>query len=625
MKKVLLILGFSAGVGLYMLHAQESMSPLPIDNALEELDSDAARSLLDEDAIVNADMLPQDEQGENAAGLLLESDTSQSSDESSDQKPQDTKISAKDNALAQELEGDVPFITPTDSNMTFDIEKKRQAVQAMVERGIKTFEKESLDTACNLFSHSRDYIQGGLYLFLLNMNGTMLAHGEDQSLIWNNMIDAADVLGNKFIYNIIEKAKKGGGWTSYQWRNSTKVSYVQLVEKNGQSYVVGSGYYPQSLQESVVNLVQSAVALFNNVKQQGYAVTSAFGQMNYPGGGFSRGNLYLYALDFEGNIVVQADRPGLIGVNALNYKDDNGVYVNQEIINKLKKSPKGVWVEYISKRAQKRAYAQKVEGNDGKEYFIACGYYPELGSKTVEDLVNKGYRYMKSHGKSRAQDEFSDRSASQFRLGDLNLVVFDTKAKVVAHGWRSDLVNSSLWNKQDDDGVYYIRNMIQSATKEGSWFNAKVNNTFESTYVRKIDLGSNVFIIASTYFPVSKPEAMTLLAESGALFLKNNPREIAFEEFKSGSGRFTRGDLQLVVVDTAGLCYVYGDDDDLVWRNIIGLKDDDGRAFIKMFIDQSEKGPLAVKIKLNGSSKVNYVVPVEKDGKRYIVSSGFYQ
>ena len=36
MKKLLLVVGLCSGIGLYMLHAQEGKSPLPIDNVLEK-------------------------------------------------------------------------------------------------------------------------------------------------------------------------------------------------------------------------------------------------------------------------------------------------------------------------------------------------------------------------------------------------------------------------------------------------------------------------------------------------------------------------------------------------------------------------------------------------------------
>ena len=118
---------------------------------------------------------------------------------------------------------------------------------------------------------------------------------------------------------------------------------------------------------------------------------------------------------------------------------------------------------------------------------------------------------------------------------------------------------------------------------------------------------------------------MTLLVQSGASYLKANPREKAFAEFVNREGKFHRGDLKLTVVDTMGLCYAYGDDADLIWRNIFKAKDDDGRQFIKLFINEAQQGPSVIKTRLNRAEKTNFVVSVEKEGKTYIVASGYYQ
>ena len=49
------------------------------------------------------------------------------------------------------------------------------------------------------------------------------------------------------------------------------------------------------------------------------------------------GDVYLYAVDFSGQMMANGDRPGLIGTNVLHVKDAEGKFVNQEIINKLEK------------------------------------------------------------------------------------------------------------------------------------------------------------------------------------------------------------------------------------------------------------------------------------------------
>ena len=159
----------------------------------------------------------------------------------------------------------------------------------------------------------------------------------------------------------------------------------------------------------------------------------------------------------------------------------------------------------------------------------------------------------------------------------------------------------------DEDGFSYVRDSITRATKEGVWTNSKIKGSFQSTFSQKIDLGIARYVVTCSYYPVSKPESMTLLVQSAASYLKTNPRAKAFGEFVNPEGRFRRGDLKLIVVDTMGLCYAYGDDVDLIWRNIFKAKDDDGRPFIQLFINEAQRGPSVVKTKLNHAEKTNFV------------------
>jgi signal transduction histidine kinase len=510
-------------------------------------------------------------------------------------------------------------------DLTFNIEQKEKQVIDLVNRAARELQNKPLDVACNRFSHTKDFIYGDLYIFVYDTQGTCFAHGDDSHLIWKNLYELRDQLGMLIIQEIIKKAKAGGGWVTYGWHNSTKVSYVQLVEKEGKTYVIGSGYYPHSKEEAVVNLVKGGVELFNQTKTNGQPVDWAFSRMSYPSGQFVSGNLYLYALDFKGNIAAQGERPGLINSNAWDYRDENGLYVNREIVNKLKNTTEGVWVEYISKRAKKKAYAEKVTGKNGKQYFIACGYYPDADREKTVDLVRQGYQFMKVHGKTNSVERFSQRRSDDFRYGDLYLMVYDLKGRIIADGGNADNIGQVVINDTDEDGFEYIKSMLRRATKDGVWTNSKIKGSFKSTFAMRIDIGIGQYVIAASYYPISKAETMVLLVESGVSFLKSHPRTEAFEQFVQASGKFRRGDLELVVVDTSGLCYAYGNDFDLIWRNIFMIEDQKGRPFIKIFINESEHGDTVIKTKLNNATKINYVSSVEKEGKTYVVSSGYYE
>lgn len=510
-----------------------------------------------------------------------------------------------------------------DSNIELEVfneEAKRKVVADLVEKGAAYFQGHPIDEIGNAFSHTKEFVKGEVYLFVYDLSGICLAHGQESSLIYTNMINYKDEFGTFVIQRLIDKAKSGGGWITYEWRKAVKDAYVKMVIKDEKSYVVGSGYYPHSKKDAVVSLVKAAAAVFKQEISTGRGALEIFAELSYPLGRYVYGDLYLYALDFNGMIVAQGDRPGLIGTNALEAKAD-GKLVNQEIINKLKETTEGIWVEYTSKNATKETYAERVQDKAGVNYFIACGYYPEADRNKVLELVRKGYQFVKAQGLTQASDEFTDKQNMTFRYGDLFLFLYDMKGKCLAHGGNEEFVGQNQYNLTDEDGDYYIRELIKKAQSGGGWVDIKRNNSFASVYVEKITVGIEDYVIGSGLYPISKRETMLLLAKSAAGYLRVNDTFQSLGLFVKPDSRFIRGDLFVFVFDEGGICYAYGDQVDLIWRNLFNLKDDDNREFVKTMINTASHGSGTLKYRLNGTPVQAYVELVEKDGNKYVVGS----
>jgi len=62
--------------------------------------------------------------------------------------------------------------------------------------------------------------KGELYVFAYDLQGVMLAHPKNPSLIGKNLIDVPDTEGKLFRKEIVEKAKsQGSGWVDYMYLN----------------------------------------------------------------------------------------------------------------------------------------------------------------------------------------------------------------------------------------------------------------------------------------------------------------------------------------------------------------------------------------------------------------------
>jgi len=78
--------------------------------------------------------------------------------------------------------------------------------------------------------------KGELYVFAYDLQGVMLAHPKNPSLIGQNLLNVPDTEGKLFRKEIVEKAKSNGsGWVDYVYlnpetnRQEHKTTYFQRV------------------------------------------------------------------------------------------------------------------------------------------------------------------------------------------------------------------------------------------------------------------------------------------------------------------------------------------------------------------------------------------------------------
>lgn len=507
--------------------------------------------------------------------------------------------------------------------------KKRRMIVDLVKKGKDYFLKNSLDVACNAFIKEKDFVIGEVYLFVYDTDGYCLAQGSDTANLWRDFRHdqiGKDEYGSVFVNDFIEKARAGGGWVSYRYRNESKVAYVELIDTGKSQYVIGGGFYPHSKVYAVMNLVKGAVRYFKDSQEKNNEVDAIFPTLSYSIGRFVSGDLYIFALDETGTLRVQGERPSLVGSNVWNSTDAKGKYINQEIINGLNSRPEGIWIEYISKGAPKKVYAERVTDKEGKHYYIACGYYPDANKEKLQEIVQEGYRHIKK-GVGQALKDFSNYNDLIFHYGDLYLEVFDIRGKCVANGSDQQLVGRNFIDEKDEMGNLYVKKMIEIAKqKEGKgWINIKRKNAYKWVYLEKVNVGLEEYIITAGLYPISKKESMELLVRDAAAYLKSVKEvKFAFHEFTKRKGRFALGDLEIFVYEPNGICIVSGSNTDFIWKNMINAKDELGRSFVKETINAARRVPARVKSRINGADSYAYVERVDRGSRSFYVGSSLY-
>ncbi|MET0334968.1 MAG: cache domain-containing protein, partial [Rhizobacter sp.] len=84
------------------------------------------------------------------------------------------------------------------------------------------------------------------------------------------------------------------------------------------------------------------------------------------------------------------------------------------------------------------------------------------------------------------------------------------------------------------------------------------------------------------------PAEATAMVKKGVAFIKSSGKEKGFAEISSKSGQFTDRDLYLVVYGLDGVVHAHGANEKMIGKNLIELKDVDGKAFVKERVELAQ-------------------------------------
>ncbi|MBC8022329.1 MAG: cache domain-containing protein [Burkholderiales bacterium] len=83
----------------------------------------------------------------------------------------------------------------------------------------------------------------------------------------------------------------------------------------------------------------------------------------------------------------------------------------------------------------------------------------------------------------------------------------------------------------------------------------------------------------------------TAMVDKAIAHIKKVGREKAFADFNNKSGPFTDRDLYVVVYDMKGKVLSHGANDKMIGKDVIELRDNDGKFFVKERVEMMSKGP----------------------------------
>ena len=83
-------------------------------------------------------------------------------------------------------------------------------------------------------------------------------------------------------------------------------------------------------------------------------------------------------------------------------------------------------------------------------------------------------------------------------------------------------------------------------------------------------------------------EEATAMVKKGIAFIRSNGKDKGYGEISNKGGKFTDRDLYLVVYGLDGTVRAHGANEKMIGKNLIELKDVDGKAFVKERVELAQ-------------------------------------
>lgn len=500
--------------------------------------------------------------------------------------------------------------------------------------------------------------QGEKYIFVLDSAGNMLVH-PDPELEGKNQIDLKDINGKPIIRGLLEAATtfpdKPEGWYHYQWPvpggllPRWKSSYVKLVKApTGKTYIVGSGMYNDRMErEFVVDAVKEAVRHIEKNDKD------AFLLFHDPKGPFMVKDAYIFVIDMKGVDLVNPAFPNLEGRNIMDLKDMQGKFLIREMFSVVQNGGVG-WVDYMWPKpgenvsTQKSTYVSKAKIGE-KWVLVGCGVYLADAPKEIATnkkmtapelmiLVRDAAAVFQKRGE-KAFPEFRKKGSRWFR-DDTYFFVWTQDGVRTFHAADSASEGKNVSGLKDVLGRPIGKMFLDAAATESGegWVHymypepGDIFPAWKSSFVKLVSFPSGKrFIVGCGIYNMQMDKTFILDVVNRAAALIEKHGKDAFELLRDKTGPFIFMDTYVFVDNLKGVELVNPFQPSLEGKNLMDLKDTQGKFIAREYINAAVK---------NGSAwidyywyrpgdnkpalKQTYVRKVQSGGETYILGSGLY-
>jgi signal transduction histidine kinase len=427
------------------------------------------------------------------------------------------------------------------------------------------------------------------------------------------------------------------------------VVFLPALTANAQTVGRQSDQFEHEETRALVALVNDASGL---LRARGEA---AFSELSVDGSRWRQGEMYVFVLDPDGNMLVHPD-PALQGRNRLDLKDINGKPIIRGLIaaaTTLPGKPEG-WYHYqwpvpgaILPR-WKSSYVRLVTAPSGKSLIVGGGMYNDrMERRFVVDVVTDAVGQIEKNG--RAAFAFLYDPKGPFIVKDAYVFVVDMNGTELVNPAFPNLEGRNLLDLKDTERKQLIREMLKVVQTRGAgWVDymwpkpGESVSTQKSTYVTRAKIGDQDLLVGCGVYLADAPEEersavmsaselMALVREGAAVLQERG--EKAYPEFRQQGSKWFSDDTYFFVWTMEGTRIFHAADPAGEGRDVRDVKDILGRPYGRLFLEAANSP--------SGEGWVHYMMPEPGDifptwkssfvkritfpsGKEYLIGSGIY-
>lgn len=370
--------------------------------------------------------------------------------------------------------------------------KSRQvAAQEMLDNAMESFGRDAAGTIQSIRDPNDTLFRGGeLYTFVVDGNGTVLAHGAVPSAEGRTIHDVVDPRGVNLGDLLRNNASPYGKWIEYHWmRPSAGLESVGLNlawVKTGWGHTFGTGIYLDSIPDIRTTMTERDYDRLRIAKGVVERATSDYDRdpartvsaiHDMDDVLYRHDEIFAFIISYNGTILAHGAMPDLEGTDANYVTDILGNNLGE--LFEENRSPYGTWVEYYqanptSGTGNEELSVLWVKAHAG--HMFAAGMFPESPDSTQDTLLSWWDLARQDLAWDVVDAAISgfgtdldgtisgihDADNRLYRAGDIRVMVVDGSGVVVAHGGDPDTVGMPAADFGWGD-------VVDSATPYGEW------------------------------------------------------------------------------------------------------------------------------------------------------------